>query len=64
MSWNQNSQTGISPQDITTIFYKMDDFFQIHKEFVDELTEKVKKWSDDQRIAEAVKRLVSTNELL
>jgi hypothetical protein len=45
-------------EDITTIFYKMDDFYQIHKEFVEELGKKVMNWSDEQRIAEAVKKLV------
>ncbi|XP_053375064.1 breakpoint cluster region protein-like isoform X2 [Mercenaria mercenaria] len=59
VSMSQGSQANImSLEDITTIFYKMDDFFQIHKEFVEELTAKVKDWSDLQRIAEAVKRLV------
>ena len=57
---SQGNQTILMlPQDITTIFYKMDEIYQIHKEFVDELTEKVNNWSDEQRIATAVKRLVS-----
>ncbi|KAH3857558.1 hypothetical protein DPMN_100168 [Dreissena polymorpha] len=48
----------IDPEDVTTIFYKMDEFYTIHKTFVSELEAKVKNWSDDQQIAEAVKKLV------
>ncbi|KAL4224066.1 hypothetical protein ACF0H5_017523 [Mactra antiquata] len=48
----------IALEDVTTMFYKMDDFYHIHKEFVEQLTEKLKNWSDDQTIAEAVKQLV------
>lgn len=48
----------IALEDVTTIFYKMDDFHHIHKSFVDELEAKLKNWSDDQQIAEAVKQLV------
>ncbi|XP_052270328.1 active breakpoint cluster region-related protein-like isoform X21 [Dreissena polymorpha] len=48
----------IAPEDVTTIFYKMDEFYTIHKTFVSELEAKVKNWSDDQQIAEAVKKLV------
>lgn len=49
----------IALQDVTTIFYKMDDFHHIHKEFVDDLEDKLRHWSDEQQIAEPVKKLVS-----
>ncbi|XP_060576967.1 active breakpoint cluster region-related protein-like [Ruditapes philippinarum] len=58
MSHGTQASTLMPLEDITTIFYKMDDFFQIHKEFVEELGKKVMNWSDEQRIAEAVKKLV------
>ncbi|WAR03540.1 ABR-like protein [Mya arenaria] len=48
----------IALADVTTIFYKIDDFYQIHKEFVHELEAKVKAWSDRQEIAYIVKKLV------
>ena len=52
-------QTLIAVEDVTTIFYKLDDIFQIHKEFVDDLEKKVTTWSDDQNIGDTFKTLVS-----
>ena len=48
----------ISMEDITTIFYMMDQIYQKHKEFVDSLKEKVEHWSDDQTIGESFKIMV------
>ena len=48
----------ISLEDITTIFYMMDQIYQKHKEFVDSLSEKVKDWSDEQTIGESFKIMV------
>jgi len=53
-----NPTSVITLEDITTIFYKMDDFYQIHHEFVTEMNKKVQNWSDDQEIADDVKKLV------
>jgi len=53
-----NPTSVITLEDITTIFYKMDDFYQIHHEFVSEMNKKVQNWSDDQEIADDVKKLV------
>jgi len=57
-----NPTSVITLEDITTIFYKMDDFYQIHHEFVTEMNKKVQNWSDDQEIADDVKKLVRIQE--
>lgn len=53
-----DSASKISMEDITTIFYMMDQIYQKHKEFVDSLKEKVENWSDEQTIGESFKIMV------
>lgn len=48
----------ITMEDITTIFYMMDQIYQKHKEFVDSLKVKVEHWSDEQTIGESFKIMV------
>ena len=54
-----DSASKISMEDITTIFYMMDQIYQKHKEFVDSLKEKVENWSDEQTIGESFKIMVN-----
>ena len=53
-----SQKISISMEDITTIFYMMDQIYQKHKEFVDSLKEKVENWSDEQTIGESFKLMV------
>lgn len=45
-------------EDLSTIFYKIEDIKQYHQTFVDQLEEKVDTWSDDQEIGHIFKELV------
>ncbi|XP_021361424.1 active breakpoint cluster region-related protein-like isoform X2 [Mizuhopecten yessoensis] len=45
-------------EDLTTIFYKVEDIHVHHKTFVSSLKEKVDQWSDDQEIGQIFKELI------
>ncbi|XP_033748083.1 LOW QUALITY PROTEIN: active breakpoint cluster region-related protein-like [Pecten maximus] len=45
-------------EDLTTIFYKVEDIHVHHKTFVSSLKEKVDQWSDDQEIGRIFKELI------
>ncbi|XP_060085626.1 active breakpoint cluster region-related protein-like [Ylistrum balloti] len=45
-------------EDLTTIFYKVEDIHVHHKSFVSSLKEKVDHWSDDQEIGKIFKELI------
>lgn len=46
-------------EDLSTIFYKVEEIKQYHQTFVQSLQEKVNNWSDEQKIGEIFKELVS-----
>ena len=49
----------ISLKDVEVIFLKIPDFYENHCQFSKRLTPKVENWSDDEKIGDILKELVS-----
>lgn len=56
MGFEKNPMCSI--EDLTTIFYKVEDIHVHHKKFVTSLKEKVDQWSDEQEIGRIFKELI------
>ncbi|KAL5017150.1 hypothetical protein ScPMuIL_006739 [Solemya velum] len=52
------THTLISLEDVTTIFYKVEDIYKHHQGFVQDLQNKLQNWSDEQQIGKTFKVLV------
>ena len=48
-----------SMEDLTEIFYKIEEIYQYHKQFVSNLTSKLENWTDEQEVGPIFKELVS-----
>lgn len=53
------SQPVLSSQQIETIFFKVPELYEIHKEFYDGLFPRVQQWSHQQRVGDLFQKLVS-----
>ncbi|XP_053557968.1 breakpoint cluster region protein [Bombina bombina] len=53
------SQPVLSVQQIETIFFKVPELYEIHKEFYDALFPRVQKWSHQQRVGDLFQKLAS-----
>ncbi|KAK2110435.1 hypothetical protein P7K49_010181 [Saguinus oedipus] len=53
------SQPVLTIQQIETIFYKVQDIYQIHKEFYDSLCPKVQQWDSQVTMGHLFQKLVS-----
>nr|XP_035157165.2 breakpoint cluster region protein-like isoform X1 [Callithrix jacchus] len=53
------SQPVLMSQQIETIFFKVPELYEIHKEFYDELFPRVQQWSHQQRVGDLFQKLAS-----
>ncbi|CAK6439974.1 unnamed protein product [Pipistrellus nathusii] len=53
------SQPVLTSQQIETIFFKVPELYEIHKEFYDGLCPRVQRWSHQQRVGDLFQRLAS-----
>lgn len=53
------SQPVLTSQQIETIFFKVPELYEIHKEFYDGLFPRVQQWSHQQRVGDLFQKLVS-----
>lgn len=53
------SQPVLTSQQIETIFFKVPELYEIHKEFYDGLLPRVQQWSHQQRVGDLFQKLVS-----
>ncbi|XP_044300334.1 breakpoint cluster region protein [Varanus komodoensis] len=53
------SQPVLTSQQIETIFFKVPELFEIHKEFYDRLCPRVQQWSHQQRVGDLFQKLAS-----
>lgn len=53
------SQPVLTMQQVETIFYKIQDIFEIHKEFYDALLPSIQQWDDRVTVGHLFKKLVS-----
>uniref|UniRef100_K7FJ81 BCR activator of RhoGEF and GTPase n=1 Tax=Pelodiscus sinensis TaxID=13735 RepID=K7FJ81_PELSI len=53
------SQPVLTSQQIETIFFKVPELYEIHKEFYDGLLPRVQKWSHQQRVGDLFQKLAS-----
>ncbi|KAE8634539.1 hypothetical protein XENTR_v10002344 [Xenopus tropicalis] len=53
------SQPVLTVQQIETIFFKVPELYEIHKEFYDSLFPRVQKWSHQQRVGDLFQKLAS-----
>lgn len=58
------SQPVLSSQQIETIFFKVPELYEIHKEFYDGLFPRVQQWSHQQRVGDLFQKLVSSSDRL
>lgn len=58
------SQPVLTSQQIETIFFKVPELYEIHKEFYDGLFPRVQQWSHQQRVGDLFQKLVSGLERL
>lgn len=56
------SQPVLTSQQIETIFFKVPELYEIHKEFYDGLFPRVQQWSHQQRVGDLFQKLVSDTE--
>lgn len=56
------SQPVLTSQQIETIFFKVPELYEIHKEFYDGLSPRVQQWSHQQRVGDLFQKLVSDSE--
>lgn len=56
------SQPVLTSQQIETIFFKVPELYEIHKEFYDGLFPRVQQWSHQQRVGDLFQKLVSGSE--
>lgn len=56
------SQPVLTSQQIETIFFKVPELYEIHKEFYDGLSPRVQQWSHQQRVGDLFQKLVSGSE--
>jgi breakpoint cluster region protein len=52
------SQPVLTSQQIETIFFKVPELYEIHKEFYDGLFPRVQQWSHQQRVGDLFQKLV------
>lgn len=52
------SQPVLTSQQIETIFFKVPELYEIHKEFYDGLLPRVQQWSHQQRVGDLFQKLV------
>lgn len=53
------SQPVLTVQQIETIFFKVPELYEIHKEFYDSLLPRVQQWSHHQRVGDLFQKQVS-----
>lgn len=58
------SQPVLTSQQIETIFFKVPELYEIHKEFYDGLFPRVQQWSHQQRVGDLFQKLVSDVDML
>lgn len=58
------SQPVLTSQQIETIFFKVPELYEIHKEFYDGLFPRVQQWSHQQRVGDLFQKLVSGSDRL
>ena len=58
------SQPVLTSQQIETIFFKVPELYEIHKEFYDGLFPRVQQWSHQQRVGDLFQKLVSDLDML
>lgn len=56
------SQPVLTSQQIETIFFKVPELYEIHKEFYDGLLPRLQQWSRQQRVGDLFQKLVSDPE--
>lgn len=56
------SQPVLTSQQIETIFFKVPELYEIHKEFYDGLFPRVQQWSHQQRVGDLFQKLVSVSK--
>lgn len=54
------SQPVLTIQQVDTIFYKIQDIFEIHKEFYDALSPSIQQWDENVTVGHLFQKLVST----
>lgn len=52
------SQPVLTSQQIETIFFKVPELYEIHKDFYDGLLPRVQRWSGQQRVGDLFQKLV------
>lgn len=58
------SQPVLTIQQVDTIFYKIQDIFQIHKEFYDALLPNIQQWDEKVTVGHLFQKLVSRSRTL
>lgn len=56
------SQPVLSVAQIDTIFFKVPELYEVHREFYDGLLPRVQQWSHHQRVGDLFQKLVRTHE--
>lgn len=58
------SQPVLTIQQVETIFYKIQDIFEIHKEFYDALLPNIQQWDEKVTVGHLFQKLVSVKKAL